>query len=119
MTGGPALVSAKKLLPVSGVSQPEPQTGCTSVHLIFERHRVIAAEGCWSESLLPGPQALAALPQHVQTQLEKLTMANAESAVPIVERKRAVRLVERHIKNGKPFQRRRESPARSTDLKLG
>jgi Ca2+-binding RTX toxin-like protein len=119
MTGGPALVSAKKLLPVAGVSQPEPQTGCTYVHLIFERHRVIFAEGCWSESLLHGAQALASLPKHVQTQLEKRNMASAKSAMPIVERKRAVRLVERHIKNGKPFQRRRESPTRILDRKLG
>jgi len=30
-------------------------------HLLFARHQVIRAENCWSESLLPGDMALAAL----------------------------------------------------------
>ncbi|MGB3244939.1 MAG: Hint domain-containing protein [Sulfitobacter sp.] len=33
----------------------------TYVHLLFDHHEMIMTEGCWTESLLPGPMALDAL----------------------------------------------------------
>ncbi|OAN69474.1 hypothetical protein A8B78_21620 [Jannaschia sp. EhC01] len=42
-----------------GVGIVSPEGGVTYVHLLFEAHQVVFAEGIPSESFFPGPQALA------------------------------------------------------------
>ena len=73
LVGGPALDliagEAEMLVPalhLSGYRGIAPQAGpasgpVTYIHLMFDRHEVIEAEGIWSESFLPGPQGLASL----------------------------------------------------------
>ena len=54
------LVAARHLVNDSTIRRC-PQTRITYVHLAFDRHEVIYAEGCPSESLHLGPESLAAL----------------------------------------------------------
>lgn len=54
------LVAAQALLALPGVSQ-QPGGQVVYVHLMFERHEVIWAEGVRCESFHPGPQSLKAL----------------------------------------------------------
>ncbi|ABD53983.1 Hint domain-containing protein [Jannaschia sp. CCS1] len=42
-----------------GVGLLRPEEGVTYIHLLFESHQVVFAEGIASESFYPGPQALA------------------------------------------------------------
>ena len=54
------LVSAKQLVGLPGVSRIAGGE-VTYVHILFDRHEIVFANGASSESFLPGPQALNAL----------------------------------------------------------
>ncbi|MBV7409414.1 Hint domain-containing protein [Maritimibacter sp. DP1N21-5] len=47
---------------------PRPR-GVTYIHLLFDEHQIIDADGAWSESFYPGPEALAGLPDHLRASL--------------------------------------------------
>lgn len=110
MTGRATLLPAKALLDLPGIDQPQPQDGCTYVHLLFDRHEIVCADGCWSESFYPGAQALRSLPQALQKEYRDIFGADPGSSTPptirpITEQRRARTLVARHRKNRKSFQR--------------
>lgn len=103
MSGQPVLVAARKLLGLPGIDQPEPQDGCTYAHLAFKTHEIVLANGCWCESLLPGPEARKSLAgPHNRKLLAQ--MPNVSSARPLMSGKRAKRLAMRHLKNNHPLQ---------------
>lgn len=104
MAGEAALVSAKKLLLLPGISQPKPKDGCTYIHLIFEDHEVIQANGCWSESFYPGDQALLALPQQLAQEYRDIFGQNLGPRCPIIDGQKARNLIHRHRKNSKALQ---------------
>ncbi|KIN68204.1 Type I secretion target repeat protein [Sulfitobacter donghicola DSW-25 = KCTC 12864 = JCM 14565] len=54
------LIAAKYLTMMKGVSKVRPKT-VTYVHVLFDQHQIIHANGALSESFHPGPVALAAL----------------------------------------------------------
>lgn len=54
------LVAAKYLDDGDGVAQVETD-GITYIHLMFDHHEVILADGCWSESFQPGDWSLKGL----------------------------------------------------------
>ncbi|NPD15791.1 Hint domain-containing protein [Xinfangfangia sp. D13-10-4-6] len=56
-----ALVPAKKLLGLPGVSQGLPGTPVTYLHLLFDEHEVVLSNEAWTESLMTGRIALEAL----------------------------------------------------------
>ncbi|MCV2889202.1 Hint domain-containing protein [Ruegeria aquimaris] len=62
------LVPAKHLLCLDGVHRA-PSGPVTYVHLLFDRHEVVFANGAPSESFYPGPQALNALEQAAQDEV--------------------------------------------------
>ncbi|WP_114285775.1 Hint domain-containing protein [Candidatus Halocynthiibacter alkanivorans] len=67
--GEDVLVPAKGLLGLRGVRQKH---GCRQVeyfHLVFDRHEVVFSEGAATESLFPGPVAMAGLSASVQQEL--------------------------------------------------
>ncbi|PTE15532.1 Hint domain-containing protein [Pseudogemmobacter blasticus] len=66
------LLAAHRLLPLPGVSQTLPEGGIIYVHLLFDRHHVVFAEGVASESLLLGAQVEAML---TQEQLDEIHLA--------------------------------------------
>ena len=51
------LVAAKHLCGRTGIEQLTA-IGVTYLHLLFDQHEIIRADGCWSESFQPGAQSL-------------------------------------------------------------
>ncbi|SFM27124.1 Hint domain-containing protein [Shimia aestuarii] len=59
------LIAAKGLLGMKGVRQVLEQS-VTYVHILFDRHEIVFANGAPSESFLPGPQALDTLEEETR-----------------------------------------------------
>ncbi|AWD21863.1 Hint domain-containing protein [Fuscovulum blasticum] len=103
---GDVLVSAKSLLGVPGITQSRPETGCTYVHLVFDRHEVIKSDGCWSESLFPGAQVFLSLPRSLREEYEEIfgNPAGHRPAATIFKGHKARALIRRHLRNGVALQ---------------
>ncbi len=103
------LVAAKQLGDVHGVETLSPPDGVTYVHLLFDRHEVITANGAETESLFTGPEALKAIPPHARQELfmlfpELITgTSDLTPARSIPPGRRARKLIERSIRNIKPL----------------
>ena len=72
--GDERLVRAKHLAELQG-GAARRMNGCRSVtyiHLLFEGHQLIQADGCWSESLYPGPVALGTMEQKARDEVLEL-----------------------------------------------
>lgn len=106
MLDAAALIAAKRLLALPGVSQLRPSVGVTYIHLVFDSHQVVMADGCWSESFYPGPQAMAALPAALAREYRMIFAQGcaARPSLPIVEGAKARQLVQRHLRNRKALQ---------------
>lgn len=75
------------------------------LHLLFERHQVLLAEGVQSESFWPGPQALAALDPRGRKEILSLLPGLAGKTVEAAYGPRARRLVGRQaLRGGRPSQ---------------
>lgn len=105
------LIPANKLLPLPGVSRADPcADGVRYLHLMFDRHQVIRANGTPAESLFPGSLAIAAATADAQAELKELFPElfapgfTPVAARPIPEKGHQIRrLVARHIANQKPL----------------
>lgn len=64
------LVAATHLVGEAGVSRVFPN-GVTYIHLLFDRHEIIRADGCWTESYQPGDLTLKGMDS---TQREELLL---------------------------------------------
>lgn len=53
------LVPAKSLTTQPGVRRMSGRRTVLYCHLVFDRHEIISAEGCWTESFFPGAYALS------------------------------------------------------------
>lgn len=103
------LVPAVRLSGLPGIEVDESATNVTYVHLLFERHEIILAEGAPAESLYTGPYAVAALPDATRAELLSLYPELGDpdhtppSALPILERADQKKLVARHRQKNKPL----------------
>ena len=104
------LVPAHILVGVPGISVAEDTCAVTYVHLLFDRHEIIYAEGAPSESLLTGAQALSSVHSDARSEiLELFPELGQRNFVPPAARripdkgKRARALIRRHIKNERPL----------------
>jgi len=104
MTGSSALIPVNKLLILPGVSQPVPDAGCSYYHLVFDRHEIVQANGCWSESFFPGREAMKALPAEVAEEYLDVFGENPAPAAPLLQGPKAKKLVQRHVNNKKALQ---------------
>ena len=52
--GDQVLVPAKALIERKGIRVMKGRRKVSYVHLVFARHEIIKAHGCWSESFYPG-----------------------------------------------------------------
>ena len=77
------LVAAKHLLALDGVEVAEDLTEITYVHLLFDRHEVVYAEGAQSESLYTGEQALRAVGDPARAEIFALFPELAAGAEPV------------------------------------
>jgi hypothetical protein len=97
------------LLSLPGVMLDRPDTDVTYYHIMLERHEVVLSNGVPSESLFLGDQALHSIPKPALNEICKLlnvsrrdlgkTTGPVAPARTFAKGKRAVRLVERHVKN--------------------
>ncbi|WP_324754500.1 Hint domain-containing protein [Roseovarius sp. Pro17] len=55
------LMPANKLVRIDGINIVEDTTEITYFHMLFDQHEIVFSEGAATESLYPGPQALAGL----------------------------------------------------------
>ncbi|WP_176804950.1 Hint domain-containing protein [Paracoccus isoporae] len=66
------LVAALHLCSLRGVRQHDPPDGVAYHHLLFDRHEIVRSNGCWSESLYTGPQAMLSLSPQARQEIAAL-----------------------------------------------
>ncbi|MFD1882116.1 Hint domain-containing protein [Paracoccus pacificus] len=105
------LVAAKHLTGLPGIEIEPGDASVGYVHLLFDRHELVFANGAVSESLFTGPQALKMVSAQARDEILALfpelaqTGAEIERAVParlLVKGSEGRKLAERHQRNGKP-----------------
>ena len=74
------LVAARHLVGRPGIALAPPARPLRYIHLLFDRHEVISAAGCATESLYLGPQAVQALPRAAQVEIGLLFPAGTPPA---------------------------------------
>lgn len=103
------LVAAIKLTALPGIFVDTDVEEVTYVHLLFDRHEIVYAEGTPTESLYPGPDALKSVPEATRAEILEIfpelidKMARPTAARPIPTGREQRLLVERHLRNGKPL----------------
>ena len=109
MTGqAQVLVPAKQLLGLPGIRRLKPRLAIRYVHLLFDRHEIVFAEGAPTESLFLGPQADALLPG-VAVRALRERFATAATPARLMPKGHVIRsLVARHRSNGKPLLQARQ-----------
>jgi len=103
-----ALIAAKALLPLAGVTLAPRVAAVTYVHILFDHHEVLLSNGAATESFWPGPQAMIMLgEEHCAAVQAVLTSKAARAIGPMAryELRGAKRRqsVARHLKNAKPI----------------
>lgn len=63
------LVSAKSLIGIDGIEICKDLKAITYCHILFEEHQVVFANDAPTESLLPGPQAMALMGDEAKSEL--------------------------------------------------
>ncbi len=75
-----ALAPAKSLTCLPGVRHMNGKSQVIWVHFACDRHEIVNANGCWSESLLLGPMVLHTLTARRQRALHRIFCAPSEDA---------------------------------------
>lgn len=103
MFGAPeALVPARRLIGLPGIEVQRHSCGVTYWHLLFQRHEIVLSENAWTESLLPGPQAMRAFAPPARARIAALApdlTAHPIPARPVPPGHAQRRLVQRHLTN--------------------
>lgn len=100
------LVAACHLIGLPGITRDDSLRPVTYVHLMFDRHEVIFAEGAPSESLYPGPMAMRALgataAREILDLFPDLAILDSQRLMParvLVPGRRGRQMAERHLRN--------------------
>jgi len=99
------LVAAIKLTDLPGIDVDTDVSDVTYIHLVFDRHEVILAEGAPTESLFMGLEAVKQIPEDAREEMFMLFPELRDTATPqrpacyIPSTRRQKRLIERHMKN--------------------
>lgn len=103
------LVAAKQLLLIEGVDLAHDLAAVEYVHILFDRHEVVQANGTATESLYLGPQALESLPARAVAEIMEIFPELAErphaprGARLLASGRQARKLAYRHAQNGLPL----------------
>ena len=103
------LVAAAKLVGLPGIYIDETVAQVTYVHVLFDKHQLIYAEGTLAESLYTGPEAIRALSATAQDQIRAIlpeaadANAGLRAARHIPTGRQQKQLVARHLRNEKPL----------------
>ncbi len=107
------LVAAIKLTELPGIFVDSNVEDVSYVHLLFDQHEIILANGAFAESLFIGPEARRVTGPQVWDELAalfpnmQLSASDAKPARQIPSSNQQKKLIERHRKNKKPlFQER-------------
>ena len=65
------LVAATHLTTLPGIEQV-PTYGVTYIHLLFDRHEIIRADGAWTESFQPADRTLSNMDSEQRAEIEAL-----------------------------------------------
>ncbi|MBC7139556.1 MAG: Hint domain-containing protein [Defluviimonas sp.] len=110
MFGQPeVLVAAKQLLQLDGVDLEDDLTEVTYVHILFDRHEVVRANGAESESLYLGPMALEAVGSAALAEIRMIFPESLEErfepaqARLLASGRQGRRLATRHRQNSQPL----------------
>jgi hypothetical protein len=99
-------VPAKKLVGLPGIAPDHSAVAVRYIHLLLPAHEVIFAEGAPTESLLPGPQSMAALAPEGRAEIIALfpdLPHHAPDPARAIPKGRLIRsLIARHRANGRP-----------------
>lgn len=63
------LVPAAHLVGTAGIVQVLPTGDVCYIHIAFDRHQIVCSDGAWSESFLPGAEAISGLDHAVRAEL--------------------------------------------------
>ncbi|MFS4436976.1 Hint domain-containing protein [Paracoccaceae bacterium GXU_MW_L88] len=97
-----ALVTARKLLPLDGVSEEPLHQVTTYLHLVFDAHEVVYANGAPAESLYLGETAFEMLDDDAIDELIEIFGEDLPGThLPILNGKDQKRLVAAHERNGR------------------
>jgi len=105
MFGRPdVLLPAIRLTALPGIDVQTRLRQIDYVHLLFDAHEIVFAEGAPSESLFTGPEAWRALPHTAREEIELMFPAlvrdhTPRAAAPIPERRLQRELMRRMVKN--------------------
>lgn len=102
------LVAARQLLSLPGITQDTTAQSVIYVHLLFDRHELILANGAAAESLFTGPEALKSIGPAAQDEIFALfpSLRAPRAARLLVPAKAARELAFRHQRNGLALQSR-------------
>ncbi|MEX0349088.1 MAG: Hint domain-containing protein [Paracoccaceae bacterium] len=71
--GAPVMLApAKALIDDARICQETVEAGVDYVHILFDQHELVQAEGIWSESLYPGDCTIDAMPEQSLRELDEL-----------------------------------------------
>lgn len=107
---GEALVAACHLAGRAGIAAETPENGVSYHHILLRKHELVRSEGCWSETLYCGPEAIKTLTPSARRELSALFPeffapgADCPApARPFMSGRQARELVRRHDKHQKPL----------------
>lgn len=104
------LIAAKHLCDMPGIAASPAPEGIDYHHLLFDRHELVLSNGCWTESLFTGRQALKSIGPAGRREIRALFPqffadddSPRQTARPFMEGRDARELARRHLKNAKPL----------------
>jgi hypothetical protein len=103
------LIAAKHLVGLPGISEMTIPAPVSYLHLLFDRHEVVFANGAEAESLYTGTQALRALTREARAEIFTLfpelrdNATPPQAARPLTTGRIGRKLSARHAKNQKPI----------------
>ena len=100
------LIAAIRLTELPGIFIDTDVQAIEYIHLLFDQHSVILAEGTPSESLFTGVQAMQSVPEETRSEIYHLfpELSHGKipaSARPIPRNRQQKQLVKRHLRNDK------------------
>lgn len=104
MFGTPeVLLPARLLVGLPGIRRSPAWMPVRYVHLVFDRHHVLWANGAPAESFFPGPQALLALDEHQRAAVLGILPGPITAARPTPTGQKCRGLLRRHRDNATPL----------------
>ena len=104
-----SLIAAVKLTDLPGISIDTQCAAVTYIHLLFDQHEVIFANGAPCESLHTGPEAIKSIPAAARSELFAIfpELVAKSCSRPLAalcpENRQQRQLIARHKKNKKPL----------------